>query len=71
MTERRTHLYQLPVTRSTLWLTISGNSSGSVSSQALPSQFPSDIFKAYSTLQLRDSAGLAPASLLSLSTPDS
>ena len=54
----------------TLVFTFSGNSSGSVFSQASPSRFPSGIIKACSTLQLRDSAGFAPAYLLSLSTPD-
>ena len=54
----------------TLVFTFSGNSSGSVSSQASPSRFPSGIIKACSTLQLRDSAGFAPAYLLSLLTPD-
>ena len=54
----------------TLVFTFSGNSSGSVSSQASPSRFPSGIIKACSTLQLRDSAGFAPAYLLSINTPD-
>ena len=54
----------------TLVFTFSGNSSGSVSSQIQPSQFPSGIVWICSTLQLRDSAGFAPAYLLSLSTPD-
>ena len=56
-TERRT--CPLPFSchsQHTLVFTFSGNSSGSVSSQVLPSQFPS--------------AGFAPAYLLSLSTPD-
>ena len=56
----------------TLVFTFSGNSSGSVSSQIQPSQFPSGIVWIYSTLQLRDSAGFSPAYLLSLyQTPDS
>lgn len=49
----------------------SGSSSGSASSLALPSQFlPSDIFKACSALQLRDSTGFTPVSLLSVNAPD-
>ena len=56
----------------TLVFTFSGNSSGSVSSQIQPSQFPSGIVWIYSTLQLCDSAGFSPAYLLSLyQTPDS
>ena len=71
--DRKTHLFSssLPSLAVHSHLLFSGNSSGSVSSQVLPSRFPSDIIKACSTLQLRDSAGFAPAYLLSLSTPDS
>ena len=71
LTERRT--CPLPFfchSQHTLVSNLSGNSSGSASSQIQPSRFPSGIIWICSTLQLRDSAGFSPAYLLSLSTPD-
>ena len=65
------HILHHTVSRSNFyWLLKLGSSSGSASPLILPSQFPSDIFKTRSTLQLRDSTGFTPVSLLSIATPN-
>jgi len=65
------HILHHTVSRSNFyWLLKLGSSSGSASLLILPSQFPSDIFKTRSTLQLRDSTGFTPVSLLSIATPN-
>ena len=65
------HIFHRTVARSNFyWLLKLGSSSGSASSLILPSQFPSDIVKTRSALQLRDSTGITPVSLLSIATPN-
>ena len=65
------HIFHRTVARSNFyWLLKLGSSSGSASLLVLPSQFPSDIVKTRSALQLRDSTGISPVSLLSIATPN-